>query len=130
MPVVIEKHPALNLTIFKATGSVPFSEQRQVLTSFYEGSPTSNVIWDFTRATDVTISNSELRAIIQYTKEHAARRQAGRTALVVNTKLQYGLARMTSTFAEIEQTPWPIMVFEQLDEALTWIAERDPTGTE
>lgn len=128
MPVLIETNPELNLTIFKATGAVPFSEQMQVLTSFYEGSPTSNVLWDFTRATEVTISNRELRAIIQYTKEHADRRKAGRTALVVNTKLQYGLARMTSTFAEIEETPWPIMVFEQMDEALAWIAETDPKG--
>lgn len=60
---------------------------------------------------------------MQYTKTHSAKRGKGRTALVVDTELKYGLGRMASTFAEIEATPWDIEVFENMDAALSWISE-------
>jgi hypothetical protein len=123
MPVLIETNPELNLTIFKATGAVTPGEQMQVLKSFYGGSPTLNVIWDFTQLEKVAATSSELREIIQYAKQFSAKRPGGSTALVVNTKLKYGLARMASTFAEIEETPWAMAVFENFNDALAWIAE-------
>ena len=128
MPVSTETRPELDLTIFTATGPVPFDEHKQILKTFYKGTPTGNVSWDFTRATNVAIKSDELRAIIQYTREHADRRPAGTTALFVNTTLKYGLARMASTFAELEATPWDMKVFEHLDNALAWIQENQQAG--
>ena len=122
MPVSTEIKPELDLTIFTATGIVPFSEQMKILRSFYHGSPTRNVIWDFTQAEEVKISSTELQTIVQYTKAHSAQRPGGRTALVVDTKFKYGLGRMASTFAEIEATPWDMEVFDHLDQAMAWIS--------
>ena len=123
MPISIETNSELDLTVFKATGTVPFSEQMNVLKIFYEGSPTKNVIWDFTEVDEVDISNNELHAIVRYTKMQSTRRQKGRTALVVNTELKYGLSRMASIFAEIENTPWAMEVFKNMDEAIAWVSE-------
>jgi hypothetical protein len=125
MPVSIEKNSKTDLTIFKASGEVPFGEQMNVLKHFYEGSPTRNVIWDFVDTDKVNITNNELQAIVKYSKAHSAKRKEGRTALVVNTKLKYGLARMASIFAEIEATPWDMKVFENMDEAIAWVSERE-----
>lgn len=124
MPISTEKHPELALTIFKAIGDVPFSEQMDRLGLFYKGSPTKNVLWDFTEMEEVNISSDEVKEIVQYTKSHADKRKEGRTALVVDTKLKYGLSRMASTLAEIEDTPWEIKVFENMDAAMAWISEK------
>ena len=115
--------PELDLTIFNATGTVPFKDQMDVLKSFYQGSPTKNVVWDFTRADEINITSDELRAIVKYTRVHSVKRDGGRTALVVNTELKFGLARMASTFAEIEETPWDMEVFENLQAAISWISD-------
>jgi len=124
MPITIEKHPAVALTVFKAIGEVPFSEQMDALKLFYKDFPTKNVLWDFTKMEEVNISSDEVKDIIQYTKAHADKRTEGRTALVVDTELKYGLSRMASTLAEIEDTPWEIKVFENMDAAMAWISEK------
>jgi len=129
MPVSIKTLPELDLTIFTAAGATSVAEQKQVLKAFYEGSPTRNVIWDFTRLAEVSASSSDLRDIIQYAKRFSAKRPGGCTALVADTKLKYGLARMASTFAEIEEVPWAMRAFEQLDAALAWIAESNEAET-
>jgi hypothetical protein len=123
MPVSIETRPELDLTIFTATGAVSVGEQKQVMKSFYEGTPSRNVIWDFTQMEGAPASSSDLRDIIQYAKRFSDKRSGGCTALVVDTKLKYGLARMASTFAEIEGIPWAMEVFENLDAALARIAQ-------
>ena len=123
MPVSIEKNSKIDLTIFKASGEMPFSEQMNVLKRFYEGSPTRNVIWDFLDVDNVNMSNSELQAIVKYSKAHSDKRMGGRTALVVNTAFKYGLSRMASIFAEIESTPWDMEVFGNMDEAIAWVSE-------
>jgi hypothetical protein len=125
MPISIEKNLGLDLTIFKAIGKVPFKEQMNALESFYEGAPTKNVIWDFMEMDEPNISNDELHAIVEYTKAHSAQRKKGRTALVVNTTFKYGLSRMASIFAEIENTPWVVNVFEDMDAAMAWVSELD-----
>ena len=126
MPVSMETRTELDLTIFTVSGMITVDEQKQKLKAFYEGSPTRNVIWDFSLMEEVSASAEDLRDIILYAKQFAGKRPGGRTALIVNTKLKYGLARMASSFAEIEEIPWTIMAFEQPDEALSWIAQ----GTE
>jgi hypothetical protein len=123
MPISTKINSELDLTVFEATGTVPFNEQMKVLKVFYEGSPTSNVIWDFTQVDEIKITSEELQKIVRYTKEHSALRQGGHTALVVNTKLKYGLARMASIYAEVEETPWDMQVFEDMDTAMAWISE-------
>lgn len=128
MPVSIETRPELDLTIFRATGIVSVEDQKKELKAFYEGSPTLNVIWDFSMMQEVSATSSELREIILYAKQFTDRRPGGRTALVVDTKLKYGLARMASTFAEIEEIPWDIRAFEDMNSALTWIQESKKTG--
>lgn len=127
MPVSKETDAALDLTIFTATGTVPFSEQMEALKVFYENTPTRNVIWDFTRVDEVRISGAELQEIVRYTKMHAKRRRGGRTALVANTELKYGFSRMASAYAELEETPWSMEVFEDLNKALAWISGNDHT---
>jgi len=123
MPVSTETHPELDLTVFAITGLVSADELQQALTLFYEGSPTRNLICDFTHLEKVTASSRELQEIVRYAKRFSHVRTGGRTALVGNTMLKYGLARMASTFAEIEKLPWEMRPFKKLDEAMAWISD-------
>jgi len=128
MPVSTETHPERDLTVFAITGLVSADELQQALISFYEGSPTRNLICDFTHLEKVDASSRELQEIVRYAKRFSHVRTGGRTALVGNTMLKYGLARMASTFAEIEKLPWEIRPFKKLDEALAWVAESGGDG--
>ncbi len=112
-----------DLTVFTATGELTFAAQVEALKSFYEGKPTRYVIWDLTGITGNRVSSEELRDIIAYTKRHADKRPGGKTALVVSTRLDFGLGRMGGAMAEIEDTPWEVVPFYTLDEALAFIAE-------
>jgi hypothetical protein len=124
MPVTTTRHPELDLTVLAITGIVSADELQQALILFYEGSPTRNLICDFTHLGKVDASSRDLHEIIRYAKRFSHKRTGGRTALVGNTMLKYGLARMASTFAELEKLPWEMRPFKKLDEAMAWI-----TGT-
>ncbi len=123
MPVSTETRTELNLTIFTPTREAPFNEVIQALESFYEGTPTVNVIWDCSQATGINILSRELQEAVQYVKKYTNLRPSGKTAAVTDSTLKYGLARMTSTFAELAGLPWKIKIFKTLDAALAWIEE-------
>ena len=124
MSVSTETREELDLTIFTATGEAPFSELMQALESFYMGSPTANEIWDCSQVTKINILSRELQTIVQYAKRNSNKRTGGNTALVANSTLKYGLARMTATFAELAGLPWKTKIFRDLDAAMEWIKER------
>ena len=124
VPISTETREELDLTILTATGEAPFSELMQAMESFYTGSPTANLIWDCSQVTEINILNRELQTIVQYAKKHSDKRAGGQTALVANSSLKFGLARMTSIFAELVGLPWEMKIFKNLDAAMAWIKER------
>ena len=123
MAVILEKNKDLDLTIFKASGKVPFEEQIKAMKQFYTEAPTKNVIWDYTEAIEIMTKNTEVLATVQYAKENAEKRKEGRTAFVANTKLKYGISRMVAIYADIKDLPVAMEVFENIDSAIAWIAE-------
>ncbi len=125
MPVTIEYRYDQNLTIFMASGQLTYEDQMSVLKTFYQNDPTLHVIWDLTRISGQRITADELQKIIAYTKKHDHKRTGGTTALVVTNQLDFGIARMSSTLAEIEHTPWEIVSFSTLDDALSYIRGKE-----
>ena len=130
MPISTETREELDLTILTATGEAPFSELMQAMKSFYTGSPSANLIWDCSQVTEINILSRELQTIVQYAKQHSDKRTGGNTALVANSTLKFGLARMTSTFAELVGLPWEMKIFKNLDAAMEWIKERRQVATQ
>ena len=47
-----------------------------------------------------------LRKFIRRAAQIGVRRQGGRTAVVASDDLQFGLARMSETFADLESMPY------------------------
>lgn len=121
--MTIEMHvdESRKLTVFFVQGEISFEEQISVLREFYAGTPTPNVIWDFRKITGSRISVDELREIIAFIKLHQHRRGHGKTAMVTDSDLDFGLSRVSRTYGEIEELPWRIHPFRSMEEALEWI---------
>ncbi len=47
MPITSQTDESKQLTVFTGTGEISFEEVRDAIESFYAGSYTLNVLWDF-----------------------------------------------------------------------------------
>ena len=81
-----------------------------VLNAYGKRQPTLNEIYDFSR----------------YLKVYADNRPPnGKTAVVVEKDVHYGISRMVGMFVEFE-VPYQVEVFRSLDKACQWIDEEKP----
>ena len=110
-----------DLTIFTIKGNLTFDQQIEVLKKFYHEGPSANMIMDFRKMEGNRISSEEIKKIILFAKKNESRRPCGKTALVSNKDLDYGLSRMSATYGEVKKLPWKIQAFRSMDEALRWI---------
>ena len=94
-----------------------------VLKKFYAGTPTKNVLWDFREISGSRITSEKLEQIVQFIKSNDEKRITGQTALVVSELIDYGLARMGSIYAEVEETSIKICAFRCYDDAMKWLCD-------
>ena len=123
MGITTEHDRARDLTIFRASGELTYEMQIEALSRFYAGEPTPNVLWDMREIRGNRVSSGELQRIVAFAKQHTDKRARGKTALVVGSKLDFGLSRQVDAYADNEQLPWKIRPFLSLRSALTWIEE-------
>jgi uncharacterized protein YbgA (DUF1722 family) len=111
------------LDTYRPTGEIypTFDEQITTLQEFYSADPTANVLWDFRGHKGNRISSEEVQKIISLVKSYGNKRPKGKTALVSNKDLDFGLSRVSEAYANIENLPWEIRSFRSMDEALKWI---------
>ena len=121
MAITVQKFEDRDLAIFTAVGELTFSDQMEALRSFYEGSPTLNVIWDLRNISGHRITADELRRIIAYIHQYQDKRPGGKTALVSATPLDFGMSRMSEFYAKSEGLPWTLRAFQSMEDAETWI---------
>lgn len=83
------------------------------------------VLWDMMGATvaDVDDAGGQLRNFSEYATERGKNRADGRVALLVPTELQYGLARMSTSFAQVNQAAYNMIPFRDESEAMAWLRE-------
>jgi len=121
MPITIKRFEELDLTIFKATGVLQQKEQLKTLQSFYEGSPTTLLLWDLREVTKGMSTYDEVEELLSYVKKKARLRKGGKTAIVTSTDISYGWGRMTASLATAKSIPLQIQVFRSIKEAAKWL---------
>lgn len=121
MPIITTIDKRIDLTVFTVSGEMTYKEQAAALKDFYDAKPTANVLWDLRKQEGHRLTHEELQDIIVYVKSRETVRRTGKTAMVSNSDLDFGLARMIATFAEMENLPWEIQAFRTMDQALKWI---------
>ena len=80
MPVTSEVDHENQVTIFEVTGVATFEEGLETNKTFYDGDPTKNVIWDFSKADLSDITNDQFRSIVDSIKNLTGKREGGKTA--------------------------------------------------
>ena len=89
--------------------------------SFYNGKPTSKVLWDFRKAEGRRGVTRDIEEILLYAKDHGQKRASGKTAIVSASILDFGLSRTAEILSHILELPWEIKGFQSMKEAVAWL---------
>jgi hypothetical protein len=125
MPIETARDADRNLTTHVVIGFVSEKEMHEVLEGFYDGQPTALVLWDMSKAQLAHVTAEMLQKFVRRAAKLGVHRRGGRTAVIAPEDLQYGLGRMSETFAEIESTPYRFSVFRSRQDAMQWLASDD-----
>ena len=113
--------PNKDLTSFKVTGKLTPADLYDCLAHYFGGSVTLSTLWDITEADLPSATVDEICNLAQYVSKLSDARKGGRTAIISNHDLGFGMSRMLGTFYEMENVPFEIQVFRRLNEARAWI---------
>lgn len=119
-----------DMTVFTVIGKVSVKEIVAAITDFYETSITSNVLWDLTESNVSEISSTEVKAIADLSFKYAEKRSSGKTAIVGNEDLTFGLSRMYEMTKEAFELPFETRTFRDIDKARTWLLGEDHTAND
>jgi hypothetical protein len=87
--------------------------------------PGMNTLWDFRGAVDIhLLSTQDLHAVAAEVVERVDKRGAGRSALVMNRDVDFGMARMYEMMMD-GMTALTVRVFRDMHEAESWLEKVD-----
>lgn len=109
------------IIIWTAKGRLTFPEIRARMYDVDIGSSASRVLCDLTRATVADLSTVEIEELIKLIGQKMNGSQGGKSAIVVHGSVDYGLARMFSTFSELAGLPVQVKVFRTEEVAREWL---------
>jgi len=112
-----------SLLIISVTGDLTADDILAVVSEHYQTGLVKDVIWDLTHGTAHSISQYNFEAMSRAIKVALAKgvRQGGKTAIVGNDIVEYGLMRMYSVLVEITEVHIEYNVFKTLEEAKNWV---------
>jgi hypothetical protein len=123
MPITAHIDKAKDFTVFKVTGVLSFDEVLPVVKDFYDGDPTKHVLWDMTDTTEVQLTSEEVETLANFSPRYEGKRASGKTAIVAQKDIIFGLSRMFEFQSSSQQAPFSIMVFRSIEEAHQWLDE-------
>ena len=112
---------ASDLTIFTVTGKVDREEIEKAIADFYAGTITKNVLWDLEKGNFELISNDDIQDLVNIPRSHQLTRKGGKTAIVADKDLAYGMARIYEARSQLDTLPFDTKVFRTLEEAYQWL---------
>ena len=115
--------PNKDLTSFKVTGKLTAADLYDCVSNFFGGSVTLDTLWDITEAEIPVGSADEISNLAQYVRNLSYARNGGKTAIISNNDLGYGMSRMLGTLYEMEKVRFEIQVFRSIDEATQWLGD-------
>jgi len=121
MPITTRKSNSEDLTEHIVTDVVTDDEFFDCETEFYKSGPTKLQLWDMTASDLKQVTSGSMRQFINRTANLGQQRKGGRTAVIVQSKLQYGLGRMAEIFGEFESLPFDFRIFQNRSDAITWL---------
>jgi hypothetical protein len=117
------RHPNLDFTCFISEGETTIENWLQTIRNYGEEGMTTRELYDLRQQTNI-FANDEVGRILQQTmRDQGLRPPNGKTAVVVDKAVKYGLTRMYETQAEISGVSSNTQVYYKLDDATEWLGE-------
>ena len=129
MSIKTKRKISEELTEHIVTGIVSEEEMFECEEAFYRKGPTRLQLWDMSGADLRLITTKGMRRFVNRAAQLGKVRRNGRTAVIVQSKLQYGLARMAEVFGKLEALPFEFRVFIERAEALAWLKTKSGSSS-
>lgn len=123
MKITLHLNEAKDLTRFKITGSLNFVELLVAVDDFYDRRSTAHVLLDLLESTDTELNSEHAKRLAEYYPRYESDRETGKVAIAAKEDELLGLARTFKLQSDLKGTPYPIMVFRNLDDAYQWLDE-------
>jgi hypothetical protein len=126
MKFKVHQYQDLDLTIHEATEPISTHEIISLLKDFYQNRLTTYLIWDLNKGGNPDLSPNDITKIIGISIEYGSLRKTGKTAIVTDNDLYYGLSRMYETYNEIEtDLSLQVQVFRNFKQAIAWFGIKE-----
>ena len=125
MPITSKKDSSNDLTVFIARGELEFEEIMIHVETFYQESPTQNVLWDLTGAKVWQLTSKDVEKIAGFAPRFGESRKGGKTAFVVSESFAYNLSKAFAAFTELDNPDISVKIFEPKEAAREWIGKNE-----
>jgi len=117
----VHQYKDLDLTIHEATEQVNTHDIISLLKDFYQNRVTTYLIWDLNKGGNPELSRNEIKKIIGISIKFSSQRKTGKTAIVTDNDLYYGLSRTYEIYSEMEKDlSLQVRVFRNFKQAIAW----------
>lgn len=121
MKFKIHQYKNLNLTVHEATEQIETDDIISALKDFYHNRVTTYLIWDLNKGGNPELSQNDIKRIIDFSIEYGSLRKNGKSAIVTDSDLYYGLSRVFEVHSEMEtDLSLVFLVFRNVEEAIDW----------
>jgi hypothetical protein len=117
------RYPDLDFTYFVSEGETTIENWFKTVLRYARDGMTTRELYDLRQQTNI-FTNDEVGMILHQTlKDQALRPPNGKTAVIVDKAIKYGLSRMYALYAEVEDVSSTTEVFYKLDDAFDWLGD-------
>jgi len=111
----------IDITTQKCVGIVKAEDISEKIEEYYRDVPTKNILWELQEADLSEISADDVRKIAAQIGKF---KPEGKSAILAGTGVSIGLSNMFSAYSEIERPEFPIPVFSDYEEAISYLLGR------
>jgi hypothetical protein len=106
---------------FVGQGEVNPGELLGAYSDFLNGGPTRLALWDLSSATLARIDSPSIQDLAKCMAQMAKGRHVGKAAVACSRAVDFGLARMLTTYLSIEEFPAQVAAFQDAESARAWL---------
>lgn len=125
MPITVSEKPESDLTVFTVEGTPSFEEFMSELRSFYDGSPTRNVLWNLDRASVWELTVAQIERLALYAPRIKKSSPDAKTAFVVSDDLTESMTALFIQYGLSKGLKRQTAVFPTQEDALAWLTDGD-----
>lgn len=117
------RYPEIDFTCFVSKGETTIEDWLQTITNYGAEGMTTRELYDLRQQTNLFSAEEISRLLNQTINDQDLRPPEGKTAVMVDEAVKFGLARMYEMQAEAQDVSSTTQVFLELDQALDWLGE-------